>query len=107
MDDEHLASEWALAALAVAHLFAAAHESADGTSRTSGDVRLESAKWAKADIGRCHQSRFMSTRPSLGQVFGCLPRPRPKECPGLGFADGRPEPLQLLAGQETAPDDAP
>jgi hypothetical protein len=28
-----------------------------GTSRTSGDVRLESAKWAKADIGRT-QSRF-------------------------------------------------
>jgi hypothetical protein len=24
--------------------------SANGTSRTSGDVRLESAKWAKADI---------------------------------------------------------
>ena len=31
-------------------LFAAVHESGFGTSRTSGDVRLESAKWAKADI---------------------------------------------------------
>jgi hypothetical protein len=29
---------------------AAVHESADGTSRTSRDVRLESAKWVKADI---------------------------------------------------------
>jgi hypothetical protein len=30
--------------------------SGSGTSRTSGDVRLESAKWAKADIesGRAH-----------------------------------------------------
>jgi hypothetical protein len=26
--------------------------SANGTSRTSRDVRLESAKWAKADIGQ-------------------------------------------------------
>ncbi len=31
---------------------------ASGTSRTLRDVRLESAKWAKADL--CHQSRFMS-----------------------------------------------
>jgi len=31
-------------------LFAAVHESALGTSRTSGDVRLESANWVKADI---------------------------------------------------------
>jgi hypothetical protein len=30
-------------------LFAAVHESESGTSRTSGDVRLEFAKWAKAD----------------------------------------------------------
>jgi hypothetical protein len=40
--------------------FAALHMSACGTSRTSRDVRLESAKGAKADIdpGRYHQSRF-------------------------------------------------
>jgi hypothetical protein len=31
-------------------MFAALHESGYGTSRTSGDVRLESAKRAKADI---------------------------------------------------------
>ena len=31
-------------------LFAAVHESAAGTSRTSRDVRVESAKWTKADI---------------------------------------------------------
>jgi hypothetical protein len=30
--------------------FAALHMSAAGTSRTSGHVRLESAKWDKADI---------------------------------------------------------
>jgi len=33
-----------------ATLFAAVHESEFGTSRTSRNVRLESAKWAKADI---------------------------------------------------------
>jgi hypothetical protein len=32
------------------NVFAALHESGCGTSRTSGDVRLESAKWGKADI---------------------------------------------------------
>src|SRR5262249_44294853 len=35
-------------------------------SRTSGDVRLESAKWAKTDIDdpdRCHQSRFYEYTP--------------------------------------------
>jgi hypothetical protein len=31
-------------------LFATLHESVPGTSRTARDVRLESAKWAKADI---------------------------------------------------------
>jgi hypothetical protein len=39
--------------------------SGSGTSRTSRDVRLESAKWAKADNdpGRCHQSRFYEYTP--------------------------------------------
>src|SRR5262245_35314380 len=39
---------------------AALHESDPGTSLTSRDVRLESAKWAKADIDRVahHQLRF-------------------------------------------------
>jgi hypothetical protein len=32
--------------------FAALRSVANGTSRTSGDVRLESANWAKADIDR-------------------------------------------------------
>jgi hypothetical protein len=34
-------------------------------SRTSRPVRLESAKWAKADLGsgRCHQSRFCEYTP--------------------------------------------
>src|SRR5262245_30725938 len=32
--------------------YAAMHDSVRGTSRTSGDVRLESAKWVKADIDR-------------------------------------------------------
>jgi hypothetical protein len=32
--------------------FAALHKSVAGTSRTSGNVRLESAKWEKADIDR-------------------------------------------------------
>jgi len=31
-------------------IFAAVRESGCSTSRTSGDVRPESAKWAKADI---------------------------------------------------------
>jgi hypothetical protein len=37
-----------------------------GTSRTSGDVRLESAKWAKADIDQVAVTNrnFMSTRPN-------------------------------------------
>jgi hypothetical protein len=30
--------------------FAALHMSLNGTSRTSGEVRLESAKWTKVDI---------------------------------------------------------
>jgi len=41
--------------------------SGSGTSRTSRDVRLESAKWATADIDdpRSFTNRdFMSTRPS-------------------------------------------
>src|SRR5215467_14660087 len=37
--------------LPAAFRFASAHESEFGTSRTSRDVRLESAKWAKADLG--------------------------------------------------------
>lgn len=32
-------------------LFAAVHESACGTFRTSRDVRLESAFWVKAEVG--------------------------------------------------------
>ena len=45
--------------------FAALHESVVGTSRTSGDVRLESAKWGKADIDQVAVTNrdFMSTRP--------------------------------------------
>ena len=37
-----------------------------GTSRNSGDVRLESEKWAKADIDQMAVTNrdFMSTRPS-------------------------------------------
>jgi hypothetical protein len=39
---------------------------APGTSRTSGNVRLESAKWAKADIDQVAVADrgFMSTRPN-------------------------------------------
>src|SRR3954451_1687244 len=51
--------------------------STHGTSRISGDVRLESAKRAKADIdpGRRHQSRFYEYTPSGRPepvVPGCL-----------------------------------
>ena len=47
-------------------MFAAPHETAHGTSRTLGDVRLESAKCAKADmISRYHNRDFMSTRTRL------------------------------------------
>jgi hypothetical protein len=45
-------------------MFAAPHETAHGTARTLGDVRLESAKCAKADmISRYHQSRFYEYTP--------------------------------------------
>jgi hypothetical protein len=37
-----------------------------GTSRTSGDVRLESAKWAKADIDEVAVTK-MQTSGSAGQ----------------------------------------
>jgi hypothetical protein len=43
-----------------------------GASRTSGDVRFESAKWAKADLGsgRCGgahpQARDLKTAKALG-----------------------------------------
>jgi hypothetical protein len=39
---------------------------ASGTSRTSRDVRLESAKWSKADVDQIAVTNrdFMSTRPS-------------------------------------------
>ena len=37
--------------------FAAQHMSLNGTSRTSGDVRLESAKWTKADIDQVAVTR--------------------------------------------------
>jgi hypothetical protein len=37
--------------------FAALHMSVVGTSRTSRDVRLESAKWAKADIDQVARFR--------------------------------------------------
>src|SRR4051794_1389926 len=46
-------------------IFCAVHESAIGTFRTSGDVRLESANWAKADID------------SLLSPIGVLLRTRP------------------------------
>jgi hypothetical protein len=47
--------------------FAAVHESGYGTSRTSGDVRPKSAKWAEPDIDQVAVTNrdFMSTRPSM------------------------------------------
>src|SRR5262245_47513740 len=44
--------------------------SAPGTSRTSRDVRLESAKWAEADIDQvaAPNRAFMSARPSASYV---------------------------------------
>jgi hypothetical protein len=42
--------------------FAAVHESQSGPSRTSSDVRPESAKWAKPDIDQV--CNLMSTRPN-------------------------------------------
>jgi hypothetical protein len=40
--------------------------SANGTSRTLGDVRLEAANWAKADIDQVRVTNrdFMRARPS-------------------------------------------
>jgi hypothetical protein len=51
-------------------LFAAMHMSLPGTSLTSRDVRLESAKRANADIDQIAVANrdFMSTRPSLQNV---------------------------------------
>jgi hypothetical protein len=45
--------------------FAALHESVPGTFRTSGNVRLESANWAKAGIDQVahHQLRFHEYTP--------------------------------------------
>jgi hypothetical protein len=45
--------------------FAAVHESRCGTSRASRDVRLESAKWEKADIDQVaiNQPRFYESTP--------------------------------------------
>jgi hypothetical protein len=45
--------------------FVAMHESPIGTSRTSGDVRLESAKWTKADIDQVVVANrdFITARP--------------------------------------------
>jgi hypothetical protein len=42
------------------------HESGNGTSRTSQDVRLESAKWGKADLDQVAVTNrnFMNTRPN-------------------------------------------
>ena len=47
-------------------LFSAAQNDAIGTFRTSQDVRLESAKWGKADLDQVAVANcdFMSTRPS-------------------------------------------
>jgi hypothetical protein len=47
-------------------LFVAVHGSLVGTFRTSQDVRLESAKWGKADLDQVAVTNrnFMSTRPS-------------------------------------------
>src|SRR5215467_5588676 len=47
--------------------------SAAATSRTSGDVRLESAKKAKADIGQVTNRDFMSTRRSRAKVRALRP----------------------------------
>jgi hypothetical protein len=47
-----------------------------GTSRTSGDVRLESAKWAEADVGSTTPTtspRHHFTRALLGLVREPLP----------------------------------
>jgi hypothetical protein len=46
-----------------------------GTSRTSRDVRLESAKWAKADIDQVAVTdrHFMSTRPNSFSVCSFSP----------------------------------
>jgi hypothetical protein len=53
----------------IARFFAAAREDAIGTSRTSGDVRLESAKWGKADID---PSALIGRVWNLGPIFGLL-----------------------------------
>ena len=57
----------------------AVHESAVGTSLTSRDVRLESAKRANADIDQIAVANcdFMSTRPSTtlaDSVYAAIPR---------------------------------
>ena len=53
-------------------LFAAVHEFDVGTSRTSQDVQLESAKWGKADIDQVvvTNRNCMSTRPDHGRGRG-------------------------------------
>ena len=47
-------------------LLAAVHEFGSGSSRTSGEVRVESAKRGIADIASSlRPNRFMSTRPNV------------------------------------------
>ena len=70
------------------------HESGHGTSLTSRDVRLESAKRANADIDQIAVANcdFMSTRPKERGAPVGLVRVRPAEGvlipPGPGDAGG-------------------
>jgi hypothetical protein len=65
-----------------------------GTFRTSQDVRLESAKWAKADTDQVTVTNcdFMSTRPKERRALVGLVRVRPAQGvlipPGPGDAGG-------------------
>src|SRR2546421_9960716 len=58
-----------------------------GTSRTTRDVRLESAKWAKADIDQIAVTNrdFISTRPNL---IGIHDSERIQESAPQGIARG-------------------
>jgi hypothetical protein len=55
-----------------------------GTSRTSRDVRLESEKWAKADVDQVAVTNpvFMSTRPRLGSIESSASTPSPRRNAG-------------------------
>ena len=55
-----------------------------GTSRTSGDVRLESAKWAKADIDQaCCGIVSNDSCDVSGAVFKLSPAPLPPPKPAI------------------------